>query len=300
MPNVSVVIPTYNRKTLLLEALVSVFAQTYQDYEVIVVDNESTDGTKEALAPFLGRIRYIRKSHGGEASGRNRGIREARLPYVAFLDSDDLWEADFLAITVTYLKENPEVGMVCTAWRTMPGGRREPRIRKRIVAGNLFPLLMRQSFVNNSAVVARRECFEKVGYFDENLPIATDYDMWLRFTSTYPVAFLNTPLVRRRKHPGNISRDRVLLREYALRVVESHYDPKKVPRSVYERLRSELYISMGRAHMKVGDVQRAKGCFRQAASVTPYRLRPLRYLWLAALAGRWRGAGSSAREQDRG
>lgn len=298
MPAVTVVIPTYNRKALLLQALDSVFAQTYPDYEIIVVDDESTDGTREALTPFLGRIRYIPKFHGGASSGRNRGIREARAPHVAFLDSDDLWEPDFLAITMTYLKENPEVAMVCTAWRTMPGGRRRPRIRKRLVVGNLFPLLFRQTFVRTSAVVARRECFEKVGYFDENLPVAEDYDMWLRLTFAFPITFLNAPLVRGREHPGRLSRNRVLLREYALRVVESHYDPTKVPRSVYDRLRSEIYVSMGRAHMKVGEIQRAKACFHQAADLTPYRLRPRRYLWLALLAGRRRGASASPREQD--
>ncbi|MFQ5848746.1 MAG: glycosyltransferase [Candidatus Methylomirabilales bacterium] len=285
MPAVSVIIPTYNRKALLLEALTSVFAQTYRDYEVIVVDDESTDGTREALMPFGERIRYISPAPSA-AIARNRGIHQSRAPYVAFLDSDDLWEPDFLAVTMRYLKENPHVALVCTACRMIPGGRKEPRIRKRVVAGNLFPFLLRQSFINTSAVVAKRECLEKVGCFDENLPTAEDYDMWLRLTSAFPVAFLNVALARRRKHAESLSGNRVLLKESALRAVESLYHRTKIPRSVYQRLRSDLYISMGRAYMKLGDHQRGKACFRQAVALTPYRLRPRRYLWFAFLTGR--------------
>lgn len=285
VPTVSVVIPTYNRRALLLEALASVFAQTYPDYEIIVVDNESTDGSREALTPFLDRIRYFPQAP-SVAIARNRGIREAKAPYVGFLDSDDLWEPDFLAITVRHLKENPKMGMICTASQDIPEGSRRRRIRKRVLVGDLFPLLFRQTLVNASAVVVRRECFEKVGYFDEKLATAEDYDMWLRLSSAFPIMFLNTPLVRRRKHPGNASRNRVLLRECALQVLESHYDSDRVSRSVYDRLRSELYISLGRAHSKLGDPEKARTCFRQAASVTPYRLRPRRYLFLAALAGK--------------
>ncbi len=287
MPTVSVVIPTYNRKALLLEALQSVLAQTYRDYEVIVVDDGSTDHTREALEPLLPRIRYIAKPNGGEASARNRGIQEAQGDYVAFLDSDDLWEPAFLEVTTDYLSRHLDLGLVSTAWWTIPRGRREPRVRKPVLHGDLFPLLMRQSFISTSAVVARRECFHRVGFFHEGLEQAADYDMWLRIAHAYPIAFLNTPLGKRRKHPGNISRNRLLLRQRALQIVEAHYDPARVPKAVYQRLRSELYISMGRAHLTLGEVEEAKTCFRQAAALTPYRLRPRRYLWMTVLVGRW-------------
>jgi glycosyltransferase involved in cell wall biosynthesis len=289
VPTVSVILPTYNRKSLLLEALQSVFAQTYRDYEVIVVDDGSTDQTREALEPLFHAIRYISKPNGGEASARNRGIQEAQGGYVAFLDSDDLWEPRFLEVTTDYLGRHPDLGLVSTAWWTIPKGRREPRVRKPVLHGDLFPLLMRQSFISASAVVARRECFQRVGVFNESLEQAADYDMWLRIARAYPIAFLNTPLGRRRKHPGNISRNRLLLRKRALQIAEAHYDPARVSDAVYQRLRSELYISMGRAHLKLGEVEEAKTCFRQAAALTPYRPRPRRYLWMTILFGRWWG-----------
>ena len=289
MPTVSVIIPTYNRRTLLLEALHSVFAQTHRDYEVIVVDDGSTDQTQEALQPLLERLRYISKPNGGEASARNRGIQEAQGGYVAFLDSDDLWEPKFLEVTTDYLGRYPDLGLVSTAWWTIPKGRREPRVRKPVLHGDLFPLLMHQSFISASAVVARRDCFQRVGLFNESLEQAADYEMWLRIAHAYPIAFLNIPLGRRRKHPGNISRNRLLLRKRALQIVEAHYDPARVSKATYQRLRSDLYISMGRAHLQLGEVEEAKACFRQAVALTPHRLRPRRYLWMTVLVKRWRG-----------
>ena len=111
-PRVSVVIPTYNYGHLLEQSLESVFAQTYKDYEVILVDDGSTDDTPGIAARYEGRIRYFRKENGGPSSARNEGIRQARGPLIAFLDSDDLWLPHKLAVQTAFADAHPEYGLV--------------------------------------------------------------------------------------------------------------------------------------------------------------------------------------------
>ena len=111
-PLVSVIIPTYNSSQYIKEAIDSVLAQTYKNFEIIVIDDGSTDNTKEVLAPYLSVIKYIYKNNGGPASARNRGIKEANGEFVAFLDADDVWKPDRLARGVDILDQRPEVGLI--------------------------------------------------------------------------------------------------------------------------------------------------------------------------------------------
>ena len=286
MARVSVIIPTYNRKNFLLPALESVFAQTFEDYEVIVVDDGSTDQTKEAIQPFMGRIRYIFKQNGGVSSARNRGIQEAKGEIIAFLDSDDLWESRFLELTTDYLLQHPDLAMVSTAWRTHPSGHQWPPVKKQRLHGQLFGLLMGQRIVRTSAVVARKEILMRVGPFDECLEPAEDLDMWLRIARSYPTAFLNVPLSWGRKHASNVSKNRLLHIERQLQVLESHYNPALVSKKIYDRRRSELYVSLGRYHLKMRQVEEAKASLRKAVALNPYHFRARRYLLKAFFAAK--------------
>ena len=289
MATVTVIIPTFNRKTLLLEALESVFAQTYKDYEVLVVDDGSADGTQETLAPYRDRLRYIWKANGGEASARNRGIREAKTAYVAFLDSDDLWDPIFLETAIRHLDRNPELGLVSTGCEVFPEGERRPRIIPGLLQGDLFSHLFNRNFITASAVVAKRDCFQRVGLFDERLDQATDYDMWLRIAKAYPIAFLNQPLCRWRRHSGNISDRELRHRQCVLQVVSAHFDSTRIPEKAYRRRHSQLCVSMGRAYLNQGRIQEAKACFREAIHVTPWRLRPWQGLWRTLLTEKCNG-----------
>jgi len=282
---VSVVIPTYNRCEFLLEALRSVSAQTFSHYEILVVDDGSTDQTEEAMKSLAKPISYIFKAHGGAASARNCGIQAAAGRYVAFLDSDDLWEPKFLEATVSYLDSHPDFAMVATAWKTFPHSSHRPRVRKLRLEGDLFPALIQQRLIRTSAVVVQRECFDRLGLFNPELEPAEDYDMWLRLTRAYPVAFLNIPLTWARMHSGKLSINRLDSRKRLLEVFEANYDPDRVPVSRYNRLRSNWYLSIGRYQLKLGQVREAEECFRQACALAPFRLRPRRYLMKAILAG---------------
>lgn len=289
MATVTVIIPTFNRRTLLLAALSSVFTQTYQDYEILVVDDGSTDGTREALAPLSAKVRYCWKPHGGEASARNRGVREATTPYIAFLDSDDLWEPTFLHTTISTLESDPALALVATGCVVIPAQERRPRIRESALRGDLFQALFVRNFITASAVVVRRACFQRVGLFNESLDQAEDYDLWLRIARDYPIAFINQPLCRWRKHAGNLSGKELRHRVCTLQVVESHYDPRRISPLLYRRRRSRLQVSLGRALLEVGRTEEAKGCFREAIALTPFRFRPWRYLGATLLAEKCRG-----------
>jgi glycosyltransferase involved in cell wall biosynthesis len=279
MPAVTVIIPTFNRSRLLIEALTSVMDQTFRDSEIVVVDDGSTDDTQEALVPFANRIRYVRKANGGEASARNRGIQEARARRVAFLDSDDRWEPAFLETTMQHLDRHPELGLVATACSVVPEGHQRRRIRRAMLQGDLLLTLFSRNFITASAVLINRDCFAKVGFFNEQLDQATDYDMWLKIARAYPIAFLNKPLCRWRRHEGNSSRDELRHRQCVLKVIEANCDPSRIPQALYQRRRSRLWVSLGRVYLGLGRIEEGNACFREAIALTPYRFRPWRYLW---------------------
>jgi hypothetical protein len=285
VPTVTVIIPTYNRKLLLLEALQSVLAQTYRDYEVVVVDDGSTDDTEGALAHFRQHVRYLYKANGGVSSARNAGIREARGSLIAFLDSDDFWEKNFLEVTASYLAQHSDAAMVSTAWRTQPSGHRWPPIKAPLLHGRMLPRLIQTRLVRTSAVVARRQALFEAGLFDETLEVAEDLDMWLKLARRHPTAFINVPLSWGRRHDERLSKNRLLHLQRQIQVITAHYDPGLCAAGVFDRRRAELHIEMGETHMKSKNFAAAKACFKTAVSLNPFSFRARQYLMRATLAG---------------
>ena len=278
MPRVSVVIPTYNRRALVIEALQSVFSQTVHDIETIVIDDGSCDGTEQALRAFADRVRYFYKPNGGVSSARNEGIRRATGSLIAFLDSDDLWETNFLEVTVGYLEKNPDAAMVCTGWRTLPSGHRWPALKAPLLHGHLLPRLLQTRIVRTSAVVARKTALLNAGLFDEKLEVAEDLDMWLKLAELYPIAFLNIHLSWGRRHDNRLSKNRRRHLERQLQVLEAHYRSSVTAKTAFDRRRAELYVELGQTYSKTGDYSMAKTCYKQALTFTPFSLRARRHL----------------------
>ncbi len=280
-PKVSVVIPTYNSADFLMEAVDSVLNQTWRDLEIIVVDDGSTDGTQDIVGRYGDRVRHVYKKNEGPSSARNMGIRMARGTYVAFLDSDDVWEPEKLRIQMDFMEGHPEIVLVCMDSRII--GFREQRERKlkRDFIGNLFPLLYSKSFITTSSVLMIKDCFREIGYFNEELRTAEDYDVWLRVARQYPIAYLDQPLVGCRKHHDNVSRDKITLRQNALSVLEAHYDPREISARTYRIRVSNLHLYFGRAYLRLGDIAMARKAFGRSLRLTPFRLRSIRY-WLKA------------------
>lgn len=209
-PRVSVVIPNYNCARFLPETLESVFTQTCQDIEVIVVDDGSTDGSQALLERYADRVRVVHQSNEGVSGARNRGIRESRGEFVAFLDADDLWRPEKLEKQLR-LFANPAVGLVHCAVeyvdeQNRPIGTnftgRQGRVLKAIA-------LLQGTVVlaGGSTAVVRREAFDKVGGFDREMSTAADWDMWRRVACGYEIDMVREPLMRYRLRPGSMHRN---------------------------------------------------------------------------------------------
>lgn len=217
IPRVSVVIPTYNRAWCVEGAIQSVLNQTFQDFELIVLDDGSTDNTAEILEPYRKdeRIRCFFEIHSGASLARNKGIEKARAPYVAFLDSDDLWFPDKLEWQTTFLDEHPEIAFVhgSVEMMDMKGqslpeetGRLRALYRKAQKRGEDYTGLSEAALIFSSAAVFRKRCLEQAGCFDPALDSLEDLDLYLRITfERGQIGFLGGPPVARYRYRGSIS-----------------------------------------------------------------------------------------------
>jgi glycosyltransferase involved in cell wall biosynthesis len=296
MPRVSVIVPTYNRRHLIGRALDSIFRQSYRDFEILVVDDGSTDDTR-SVVEALGGVRYLAQENGGPARARNFGIQHAQGELIAFLDSDDLWLTDFLETQVRVLDDHPEAALASARFSV---GGREARFFSRsqtLIAGDLYPRLYRESFMRTPCTVVRRSCLDTVGGFNEAYRWSEDQDLWLRIARRYPVAYVNRTLVRIGRDGDNTSRDvkrplDVHLK-IALEVLDQNYDPARIPRSVYRERRAKRYLQFSRLYFLRGDGAGGWSCLRRAIAANPRAARPYRY-FLEALVGsvarRWSGA----------
>lgn len=236
MSRVSVVVPTYNRKESVAEALRSVLAQTFRDFEIVVADDGSTDGTPVNLFQTLGAqpeaiealtrmnptsikpfshafsndslaIQYHYGINRGLSTARNRGIRAARSDFIAFIEAEDLWEPDHLKTQVDFLEMHPGSKVCRVSERNVKDGK--PRVSRNssTASGWIFEATLEASPMCTSAVLIHRSCFTACGAFDENLPACDEYDLWLRLASRYPVHYLEGPTVTRRSgRPDGSSR----------------------------------------------------------------------------------------------
>ncbi len=208
MPRVSVIIPAYNRAGFLPEAVGSVLSQTFGDFEVIVVDDGSTDNTPEVIKRFPPEVRCFRQENGGSGSARNLGIEHARGEYLVFLDSDDVLFEDALEKGVACLDCHPEValcyGQVYSMdingnviwWKRLRGEKKScVRDGKEQIARLVF-----RGDMQVAAVMVRRRCLDEVGLFDTSRALGEDIDMWLRLCRKFPVAYLAEPLGKYRIH----------------------------------------------------------------------------------------------------
>jgi glycosyltransferase involved in cell wall biosynthesis len=199
MPLVSVVLPTYNRAWSLHRAVVSVVVQCFNDWELVVVDDGSTDDTLSVLAGIellLGhRLRVLESPHAGASAARNRGISESQGTYIAFLDSDDLWFPQKLAVQISILSRSHGCGFCFTDYATFDDfGRlnKRPHAIKSTLKGDAYPGLLQISnnVITTPSVLVRRDLLESVGGFEESMSICEDIDLWrrvTRVTQTVPV-----------------------------------------------------------------------------------------------------------------
>ncbi len=187
-PLVSVIIPTYNRRKVLARALNSIFAQTYDNYEIIIIDDCSDDGTREWLTSLDDpRLHYIfLDKNTGPAHARNVGLERARGEFIAFLDSDDIWCPRKLEKQLKVFHEHPDIHVVYTRCIRIGKDGSYFAWPVRVYSGNILDeLLVENIVVPTSSVMVRRECFNVVGGFDENFPSCMDWDLWVRIAEHF-------------------------------------------------------------------------------------------------------------------
>jgi GT2 family glycosyltransferase len=221
-PVVSVVIPTFNRWPFVGEAVESVFAQSYSDFELIVVDDGSTDETQKELAKFRSRLRLFVKAREGVAAARNFGVRRAVGRYVAFLDSDDLWRPKKLEMQTAFMEKKPAVQICQTEeiW-IRHGVRVNPKSKHQKPSGDIFARSLELCLVSPSAVMMTKELFSRFGGFDERFPVCEDYDLWLRIAVEHPVPLIPKPLIiKRGGHADQLSRSTWAMDRYRVAALQ--------------------------------------------------------------------------------
>lgn len=221
IPHVSVIIPTYNRAGFLKEALDSVRAQSYADFETIVVDDGSTDDTPSVLSEAGQHLVVVRQANQGVSAARNTGVAHARGTWLAFLDSDDLWHPAKLACQMEVLGQHPD-WRICQTDETWirNGVRVNPRLRHQKPSGMIFEASLALCLVSPSAVIIHRDLFAEMGGFDVDFPACEDYDLWLRISRQTPIYLIPEQLVvKRGGHADQLSRMPALDR-YRIRAIK--------------------------------------------------------------------------------
>jgi len=301
---VSIIIPTYNRCELIVATLESIFSQWKDEYEVIVVDDGSTDDTFIELKKYIdgNSITYIYQENSGKPSiARNRGIASARGEYVCFLDSDDILVDGSIEKRVAVLREHSDVALVSTDWIDLSseGGvtRQEPSwvVRQRFLStiphdflagtcgslavfnSSVVNILFTLEFIFTSSVMVRKSVLDRVGAFNEQLTISEDRDLWLRICSRFPSAYLYEPLALKRRHDANIT-NRSVSYNYGqdLLAVEIFVRSTNLlegkHRHIARRQLAEFYRRIGRHFWHDDDITRARYCLCRAARYNPLEL----------------------------
>jgi glycosyltransferase involved in cell wall biosynthesis len=293
-PLVSVLIPTYNRLHYLREAVESVLRQSYTNWELIVVDDGSTDGTREWVVNLAEpRIRLVEIAHSGNLGRvRNRGIAEARGELIAFLDSDDAFESRKLAAQVSALDTHPECGWSYTALTRVDTAGSvivDPRVRrwKELSGWILVELLRFDALVDTPTVMVRRELLERVGTLDEDLLESQDYELFFRFAAASQAVALSEPLTRKRVHPGSLSSDRMRVHEAWIGIYERWHARSTDPdvRRTCGREARHHRICAANLRGAYGDPRRALAHLLPVLQRRPWSYRAWRAL--IGVVGRW-------------
>jgi len=265
-PLVSVVVPAYNSGRFIRETVRSVLTQTLADLELIVVDDGSTDDTPTLVAQVRDpRLSLIRLPHGGlPPATRNRGVRESRGRFVAFLDADDLWLPRKVEAQVRYLETSPNAGCVHTAAHHLVDGRVEEglplRHDTRVLDGNeVIPRLLTRTFIYNSSFMVRREVLDRVGWLLEEpgFLMADDLDLWLRMAEAgWGFGYVAEPLLLYRVRPDSVSRDTLLDLTCTLRVLDR---AKARAPALYQRFRGPFRRRMRFVQQNLGEFRIRNG-----------------------------------------
>lgn len=272
MPKVSIIIPTFNCALYIPETIESVLEQTYKDFEIIVIDDGSTDNTKEVLKPYIERgiVEYIYQKNQGVAAARNNGIISSKGDYIAFLDADDLWMPDKIRQQVQAFQQYAEAGLAFTDYlkfdesavilqsATADNGRVQSWVNKHkgsasdLAHGWIYRESLWGNCMHTSSVIVRRDIFQEVGLFDGTFKTCEDYDLWFRIAHKYQVAYVDHVFCKYRYRTESLSGP-YDIRELrwgldSARVLEKHLANNWVPlelKDLAKRILGHRYWDLG-------------------------------------------------------
>lgn len=277
VPTVSVIIPTYNRAHLISRAIQSVLKQTYKDFEVIVIDDGSTDNTEYIIKQFQdkdNRIRYIKhKKNKGGSAARNAGIKLSKGDYIAFQDSDDEWLSEKLEKQMKFFEGAPSnVGVVYSGFWRIEGDTKNyiPSSQVTEKEGNVHKELLKGNFVTTQSIVIRKECFEKAGMFDESLPRLQDWDLVLRLSKYYEFKCIDEPLVFSYFTPVSISSNKDALIKASELIISKHFNDFVNNKKAL----SNHYLSVGISVLN-GDFKTGRDYFMKGVKAYPLNAKLL-------------------------
>ncbi len=286
-PTVSVVIATYNYGRFLTEAIESVLAQSYKDYEIVAIDDGSSDNTRRVVEPYLALPNFFchhLKKNIGQPRAKNLAIRQSRGEFIAFLDGDDVWLPEKLEKQIRLFERSKDVGVVYSDFVWFRGDRDLPELGHPPYArGCVTRNLILDNIVPFSSSVVRRECFAKNGMFDESIPVAIDYDLWLRLSLNWAFDYVPEKLVRIRVGHTRLSSRSEERMKIARRITQRFLSAHKERIDPSESLRRQdlalTYLREGYYNHRIGRRLRALRCYRRSLSALPFQLR----VWKAIL-----------------
>lgn len=272
-PLVSVIIPNYNHARYVGDAIRSVLAQTYRNYEIIVVDDGSIDDSREVVAQFGTQVNYIYKANAGLSAARNTGFFAAAGALIGVLDADDMYEPEYLRTLVRALQNDPAaMGVYCGYQFVDHENNLLPQVESRLVdPDQLYTALLDGNFFVPESIFLRREVYEAVGLFDETLRACEDWDVWLRATGRYKIIHAPQILTRHRVLPGSMSTDPQRMLTARLAVLAKHVgaDPASTGDSAAHRAYARAYLGSCVEYLQYGNPDRAYQCFQKITGIHP-------------------------------
>lgn len=306
MVKVSVVIPTYNNARFLQDCLNSILTQTYRDFEIIVVDDGSTDNTRDVLSEFNKHIRYFYQENKGLAVARNVGMDLARGIYITYLDSDDMFLPENLFLKTRILDNYPEIGGVFSDFCIFneygvsknkatedffPVFKRKKvglenifqhieylshnlEHNIRIMHGNVFKMIFWGNFILPSSMLVRKQILKSVGYFEKDLRTQQDYEYWLRFTKDHNLCFLDDVLVKYRRHTNQLTDHSNIERIFkaVLFIIEKHeiYFKQAISTKEIAQRKAEIYYNLSKVYFGKNDSNNQSKFAKLSISTFPY------------------------------
>ena len=280
MYKASVILPCFNGARWISRVVESILAQTYKHFELVIIDDGSTDNSQEIIASYLRdeRIRYIFQKNRGFSATINRGIAESSGCLIGFIGQDDLWMPNKLEFQVKYFSKHKDVALVCSDYYTIDSedriiGMVNPKVPAFPSKQELIKQLFLNNFIGFETVLVKRKCFDVVGLFDERMIAFSDHDMWLRIAGRFDIAYLDLFLVRKREHELQLSKatDIVLKDEFLL--VMKATDRYPFLKEVERKKLASLYYSWGLMLLQKGNAEEGKQKLLKAINCQPWKLK---------------------------